>query len=389
MQPVLLVVGTRPEGIKMLPIYFALKEAEIPVVLCSTGQHNTLLQEVFDNCNVMPDYALAIMKQDQDLSYITCSVLEKIKKVYEAVNPTCVLVQGDTTTVMAAALAAFYQKIPIGHVEAGLRTGDLLNPYPEEANRKLVSTLAYFHFTPTDQATNNLLQEGYKKESIFCTGNTVVDALVSIQNKIKNKTVLIRQKLLDACFQNNKKLVLLTVHRRESFPEGIVEILSAVKTYALEHPDTIFIYPHHPNPTVIQAIKKINLQMISNVIIFSPLLYHELVYVMTHVNLVMTDSGGIQEEAVSLGKTVLVLRDKSERMEGVWHGLAHLVGTKKSLIMTMLAQHLAVEKTESSKNNSLYGDGHAAEKIVAIIRKHFYMQPKESLKAFNNIRIQI
>ncbi len=385
MQPIMLVVGTRPEGIKMMPVYFALKHAGIPVVLCSTGQHCALLEEVFTLFSVTPDISLSLMKPDQDLSYLTCAVLESMKLVYAQHNPSLVLVQGDTTTVMAAALAAFYEKIPVGHIEAGLRTGDMLSPYPEEANRSIVGLLAQYHFSPTSLATGNLLAEGKKRETVFCVGNTVVDALRIIEEKIKNKQVAIHSDLVSAMKNVDDfgyKKVLVTAHRRESFPDGIVRIISAVKKYAQIHPDVTFFYPYHPNPVVMEALLDAQLEEEKNIFLFAPLAYHELVFLLQSVDCVMTDSGGIQEEAVSMGKNVLVLREKSERMEGVWEGLAALVGTQENAILEALDCAIKNSSKQRSVRSSVYGDGFSADRIVEVIKALHLKQQEKSEGAY-------
>ena len=380
MQPIMLVVGTRPEGIKMVPVYFALKHAGIPVILCSTGQHCALLEEVFTLFSVTPDIRLSLMKPDQDISYLTCAILESMKLVYLQYQPSLVLVQGDTTTVMAAALAAFYEKIPVGHIEAGLRTGDMLSPYPEEANRCIVGLLAQYHFAPTSLATGNLLAEGKKRETVFCVGNTVVDALRILEKKIKNEEVLIRPDLLLAIQKTDDfgyKKVLVTAHRRESFPDGIVRIINAVKKYAQLHPDVAFFYPYHPNPIIIDALFDARLEDEKNIFLFSPLVYHELVFLLQSVDCVMTDSGGIQEEAVSMGKNVLVLREKTERMEGVWQGIAVLVGTQENAILEALENALDSSFKQQAVRNSVYGDGFSADRIVEVIKTlHLKQQEK-------------
>jgi len=368
MKPIMLVVGTRPEGIKMMPVYFALKQAGYPVYLCSTTQHDTLLSEVFSLFKVVPDCQLGVMKEGQDLFHITTTVLERIKAIYEAVNPSCVLVQGDTTTAMAAGLAAYYKQIPLGHVEAGLRTGDKCAPFPEEVNRQLIGSIADYHFAPTSFALANLLSEGKKRESIFCVGNTVVDALRIVQEKIDAGTVKPRadiEKAVASCTIMGQKMALLTVHRRESFGGGIEQVLWAIKTFALEHPDVFFFYPFHPNPHVLDAIKQINLGEIENIFITEPLTYKDLVYLLNSVHFVATDSGGIQEEAVSLGKPVVILREKSDRVEAVWEGLAVLAGTCPSRIIDALTTFY--KNSQKASSVSLYGDGHAAQKIVRVL----------------------
>ena len=373
MHPIMLVVGTRPEGIKMMPVYFSLKKAQLPVVLCSTDQHSTLLQEVFDLFDVVPDIRLSLMKPGQDLVYLTSAVLEALKKVYQEWHPSLVLVQGDTTTVMAACLAAFYQQIPVGHVEAGLRTGDIHSPFPEEANRQIAGILATYHFAPTESAMAHLLAEGKARDTVFYTGNTVVDALYSVQEMLLKNIITVRaelRKALEVVDRHKGKAVLVTMHRRESFPDGIARNIAAIKKYAAAHPDTFFLYPHHPNPIVLQVLQEAHLEQQKNIFLFPPLAYHELVFVLNKVDCVMTDSGGIQEEAISLCKPVLVLREKSERMEGVWAGFATIVGTDENVIIEKLTKVLtqknnAIEK----KQRSVYGDGQAAERIVRIICK--------------------
>lgn len=383
MQPVMLVVGTRPEGIKMMPVFFALKRAGIPVVLCSTGQHCALLEEVFTLFSVVPDISLSLMKPDQDLSYLTCAVLESMKKIYTQYRPSLVLIEGDTTTVMAAGLAAFYEKIPVGHIEAGLRTGDMQSPYPEEANRCIVGLLAQYHFAPTSFSTANLLAEGKKRERVFCVGNTVVDALRIIEEKIKNKEVFISPEIcaaLKMAEMSNQKKIVITAHRRESFPDGIKRIIGAVKQFARQHPEVAFFYPYHPNPCVMAALSEIKLEEESNVFLFPPVVYHELVYLLQAADCIMTDSGGIQEEAVSLGKSVLVLREKSERMEGVWEGLATLVGTQENAILEELEKALKIDSTQRLGRSFIYGDGFSADRIVEIIRSLWSQESVENKK---------
>lgn len=371
MRPVLLVVGTRPEGIKMMPLYLALKKEGIPTVLCSTSQHDQLLTEVFEVFQVKPDYELKIMKPGQDLFYITSAVLDRIKDVYAQVDPSLVVVQGDTTTVMAASLAAFYSKIPIAHIEAGLRTGDRQAPYPEEVNREIIGLLASYHFAPTATSMANLLQEGKPRTSVFCTGNTVVDALLFIEQKIMSGAIkphIDLEKAVAGCALSGQKKILLTAHRRESFDGGITRILKTVKKVAQERPDLFFFYPYHPNPAIKQAIQEVDLQQTDNIFLTEPLNYKDLVYLLLSVDMVATDSGGIQEEAVSLGKPVAVLREKSERMEGVWEGLATLVGTDEKKLYDALMMCSSFSKYAAKKN--IYGDGYAALKIVRILQQH-------------------
>ena len=383
MQPIMLVVGTRPEGIKMMPLYFALKKSSIPVYLCSTSQHDTLLAQVFEVFGVKPDYDLSIMQAGQDLFHITNAILIGMKKVYELINPSMVLVQGDTTTVMAAALAAFYKHIPVGHVEAGLRTGDMQAPYPEEMNRVFLGIIADLHFAPTAYSAAHLLAEGKKRESVFCTGNTVVDALRMMQEKIIDNEIIIDQSLkriVEHAHLLSQNIILLTAHRRESYDNGgIVRILQAVKEYAKNHPELLFIFPAHPNPHVIQAIELVALHEVKTIKIIPAVIYKDLVYLLMQVSAVITDSGGIQEEAISLGKPTIVVREKSERMEGVWQGLAELVGTDKQAIKVALDKAL-LKNEHKNQHNAVYGDGYAAEKIVRIIQ--MYEKKRVSEQAF-------
>lgn len=389
MHPVMLVVGTRPEGIKMMPIYFALKKALTPVFLCSTTQHTNLLTEVFDIFGVKPDIELQVMKQNQDLFHVTQEVLSGMKMLLERVNPSLILVQGDTTTVMATGLAAFYKQIPIGHVEAGLRTGDMYSPYPEEFNRISLGLVAKYHFAPTAGAAANLLAEGKSRDTVFCTGNTVVDALRIVEEKINSGMLKIRSDIEQAVAGSQiskQKVVLFTMHRRESFHGGIERMLKALRDFAVENSDVLFIYPYHPNPAVMQALKKVNLQDVDNVFLTEPVGYKDLVYLLLHADAVATDSGGIQEEAVSLGKRVLILREKSERMEGVWKGLAWIVGTNPKLFSQKLREIL-LQKISTTRR-TIYGDGYAAEKIVRIIEQSkdhtSWIMPQEKSKEFSS-----
>ena len=330
--PVLIIIGTRPEGIKMIPVYHALQKASIPTVICSTGQHADLLDDVFNIFQTEPTIRLNIMRPGQDLFYITTSVLTKMKEVLDSVKPSLVLVQGDTTSAMVAALAAFYLKIPVGHVEAGLRTGNMYGPFPEEINRKLISSLATYHFAPTKMAQENLIQENIDKKSIFLTGNTIVDALTIIQGKIHNNTIAVSDTIKTMVSNANlqgKTIMLLTAHRRESFDGGLSNIFLAIKQALEAHPNLfLIIYPMHPNPAIKEVVEKSCLSQSSRIAITSPLSYSDLVYVLEQSNFVATDSGGIQEEATSLGKPVIVLRNETDRMEGVNEGYAYLAGTE-------------------------------------------------------------
>ena len=372
--PVLLIIGTRPEGIKMAPVYHALKRAGIPTTVCSTMQHNQLLLEVLDLFDIVPDISLNIMRSGQDLFYLTQAVLQKTKETFLSVCPSLILVQGDTTSSMAAAMAAFYLGIPIGHVEAGLRTDDILAPFPEEMNRRLISMISTYHFAPTPAAVANLLAQGVKGEKVFCTGNTVVDALHSIQEKIHTRTIVIRSDIKErviSCRQKGRDIALLTVHRRESFNGPIENILRVVKEWALKYPDTEWFYPYHPNPNVVNAIRNIGLMNIPNLYLCEPLSYKELVYLLDAASYVLTDSGGIQEEAISLGKPVLVLREKTERMEGILIGGAYIVGSDAQVIRRGMEWAVSYQKRVKPEISQVYGDGHAAERIVAFIQAQY------------------
>ncbi|MCK4517489.1 UDP-N-acetylglucosamine 2-epimerase (non-hydrolyzing), partial [Candidatus Babeliales bacterium] len=370
-KPIIIVIGTRAEAIKLIPLYLELQQAGHFVLLCATSQHAELLQQVCDIFNVTPDFNLDIMKANQDLFYLTQTVLEKTKQVYLQTNPSLVIVQGDTTTTMASALAAFYLHIPIAHVEAGLRTGNINTPFPEEMNRKVVGQIATYHFAPTPFSTANLLSEGVNRNNVFCTGNTIIDALALIQEKIKNKLVSIDEKLkkqIASCKENKQKIVLLTAHRRESFGGGLLRVFESMKLFAQRHKDVAIFFPAHPNPNVQQAIKESNIKDEANIILLKSLLYKDLVYLLTQSNWVASDSGGIQEEAVSLGKKILVLRDVTERMEGVWEGTEILVGTNQELIMQNM-EKLYQEKKIKTHTSSVYGDGHACNRIVRILEE--------------------
>ncbi len=374
MKPIVIVAGTRPEAIKMMPVYFELKKAGMPVLFCSTMQHDQLLYDVLDLFHIVPDVDFGVMRIGQDLFYVTQTLLQKMKQFLQQTQPSLVLVQGDTTSTMAASMAAFYLKIPVGHIEAGLRTHDIYAPFPEEMNRRIVSALASYHFAPTTYATNNLLSEGINKDTIHCTGNTVVDALRIVKERIADGSIMINKLLKERIAQCKTKgpLILLTMHRRESFDGGIARVLKAVSQFLRNHENLFCFYPYHPNPQVIDALTSAGLSDLRNCFLSEPMSYQDLIYLLDHVDLVMTDSGGIQEEAISLGKIVLVLREKTERQEGIIEGLAHLVGTDKGKIEKCLNSFLHM----SSKNRSstIYGDGYAAEKIVGIIKRIEYQE---------------
>lgn len=370
--PIVLIVGTRPEGIKMVPVYFALKRAGLPVLLVSSMQHEQLLQDVFDLFNIVPDYDLAIMRQGQDLFYITQALLQKTKELFQQVRPSLVLVQGDTTSTFAATLSAFYAHIPVMHIEAGLRTGDMQSPFPEEFNRRCVSLLAQHHFAPTAGAAANLVIEGVADQAITVVGNTVVDALYMLQDALAHGRIKPSVRLSELVTQSiaaGKRCILLTMHRRESFDGGIERVLQAVTTFLRTHDDVVCFYPYHPNPHVVNALQHTQLQDLPNCFLFEPLGYADMVYLLDNIDLVLTDSGGIQEEAISLGKQVLILREKTERTEGIVAGMAYLVGTDYATIIAHMEQLYA--SPVNTGTTTFYGDGKAAEKIVQhILDRH-------------------
>jgi UDP-N-acetylglucosamine 2-epimerase len=369
--PIILVVATRPDAIKLAPIYLQLKKAHLPVLLCSTTQHRQLLQQVLELFNLSPDVSLDIMKDNQTLAYITDSVIQKLSDLFKQMTPQMVIVQGDTTSAYAAALAAFYQHIPVAHIEAGLRTGNINSPFPEELNRLFITQMGSLHFAPTPLPVLNLLHEGTLSNKIFCVGNTIVDALYLIRHSIESGRIKITpslSQLITHCNSQYKNMILLTTHRRESFGQGIKQTLSAIKKYAELHPDVGIIFPVHPNPQVRAVVQSLQLHDCKNIFCLEPLAYNDLVYVLSSVDWVVTDSGGIQEEASCLGKRVIVLREYTERMEIIWEGIATLVGTDYQAILNALeALHT---QQETFTPHFVYGDGRAAERIVAIIQKN-------------------
>lgn len=370
-KPIVLVVGTRPEAIKVIPVFQALKESYPNTLLCSTGQHAELLDEIFHVFNVTPDYDLKIMKPNQDLFYITKEVLEKTRQVFENINPSLVIVQGDTSTAMSAALAAYYLKIPIAHIEAGLRTNNIYGPFPEEVNRLIISKIAALNFAPTSFASVNLQKEGIDQTKIFITGNTVVDALYSIREKISKKEISNSKHLVDKVDElkkDGKKIILLTAHRRENLGEGLTHIFKAVKNAIEKYPELVFIYPMHPNPAIKKTFDEVFQEMPEQIVLLPPLPYHDLVYLLDIVDGVATDSGGIQEEAISLNKMTLVLRNETERQEGLQTDLALLVGNDESKILDGIGQILIASGKENKDFSSTYGDGFASQKICKIIQ---------------------
>jgi UDP-N-acetylglucosamine 2-epimerase (non-hydrolysing) len=366
---ILTVFGTRPEAIKMAPLVKLLKKTPgIEAKLCVTGQHREMLDQVLNLFEIKPDYDLNIMRSGQDLYDISSRILIGLREVLQECKPDCVLVHGDTSTTLAAALAAYYQQIPVEHVEAGLRTGNIYSPWPEEGNRRLTGAIASYHFAPTETSQQNLLKEAVPAEAIVVTGNTVIDALLEVVARIDNDSELKVSLLKNLPFlDNSKKLILVTGHRRESFGSGFEEICLAIATIA-KRDDVQIIYPVHMNPNVREPVNRI-LKNLPNVHLIEPLEYLPFVYLMNQSCIILTDSGGIQEEAPSLGKPVLVMRDTTERPEAIAAGTVKLVGTNKDIIVTALTELLDNEeayKTMSFAHNP-YGDGKACERIVKFL----------------------
>lgn len=380
---VMLVFGTRPEAIKMAPLIkeFQKKSDIFNTLVCVTAQHRQLLDQVMDVFHLTADYDLDIMQQGQDLYDITSRVLLSMRDVLRQARPELVLVHGDTTTSTAAALAAFYQQIPVGHIEAGLRTGNIYSPWPEEMNRQITGRIASYHFAPTETSRENLLKENVHPSNIYVTGNTVIDALHLVVNELKCDKQLAdreRQTLIGCGYDvsrlnESKKLVLITGHRRENFGDGFHNICKAIKMLVLQHPNVDFVYPMHLNPNVRNPIRQVfeeNLNDFQNLFFIEPLEYLSFVYLMEKSFLVLTDSGGVQEEAPSLGKPVLVMRDTTERPEAVLAGTVKLVGANYQKIVDGVSQLILDDHSYNlmSKANNPYGDGQASKRIVEIIR---------------------
>lgn len=377
----MLVFGTRPEAIKMCPLVkeFQKHADEFKTIVCVTGQHREMLDQVLTIFDVKPDFDLNIMKQGQDLYDVTARVLTGMRDVFKECKPDVVLVHGDTTTSTAAALAAFYQQIPVGHVEAGLRTHDIYSPWPEEMNRQITGRIATYNFSPTPLSEKNLLEEK-THGNVYVTGNTVIDALQMVVEKLSNDEDLATEQaaiLAKAGYditrlEGGKKLVLITGHRRENFGEGFIHMVTAIRDLKNKYPNVDFVYPMHLNPNVRKPIHEVfgeDLSNLGNMFFIEPLQYLEFVYLMSKANIVLTDSGGIQEEAPGLGKPVLVMRDTTERPEALASGTVHLVGTDYNKIMSEVSTLL--EDTEAynrmSKAVNPYGDGKACNRIVRIL----------------------
>ncbi len=376
MKRIMLVFGTRPEAIKMCPLVkeFQKYPEDFETVVCVTGQHREMLDQVLRIFDVTPEYDLNIMKQGQDLYDVTSRVLTGMRDVLDEVRPDVVLVHGDTTTSTAAALAAFYRQIPVGHVEAGLRTHNIYSPWPEEMNRQITGRIATYDFSPTPLSRQNLLDEGVSQDKIIVTGNTVIDALHMVVARIKDDLALqlqLSEQLQTAGYDvsRSKRLVLITGHRRENFGEGFLNICRAIRDLAKKYPEVDFVYPMHLNPNVRKPIHEIfgeRLEDLGNLFFIEPLEYLDFVFLMEKSTLVLTDSGGIQEEAPGLGKPVLVMRDTTERPEALDAGTVRLVGTDYDMITCQVSRLLDDTDAYNAMSHAVnpYGDGHACERIV-------------------------
>ncbi len=373
---ILVVFGTRPEAIKMAPLILKLKsESSFETKVCVTAQHRQMLDQVLSVFDITPDWDLDIMQNGQDLYDITSKVLLGMRDVLQTYLPDIVLVHGDTTTSMVASLSAFYQHIPIGHVEAGLRTRDIYSPWPEELNRQVTARISKWHFAPTERAKDNLLEEAIPKDRIFVTGNTVIDALLWINRVIESNSAIREQqeayfKQLLGFHPSYKPILLVTGHRRESFGEGFLNICSALKHLAKRNPDLQIVYPVHLNPNVRKPVLSI-LGNIGNIYLLDPIDYLPFIFLMKHAKIILTDSGGIQEEAPSLGKPVLVMRDITERPEAIQAGTVRLVGTDERKIVEEVENLLNNEKLYNamSQQHNPYGDGNASERIASVLKK--------------------
>lgn len=376
---ILAVFGTRPEAIKMAPVVRALQRSErLEAQVCVTAQHRQMLDQVLELFGIRPQFDLDIMKPGQDLFDVTSRVLLGMREVLRSARPDMVLVHGDTTTCLAAGLSAFYAGVPVGHVEAGLRTRNLAAPFPEEANRTLVAPLCALNFAPTVQARSNLLDEHRPRASIVVTGNTVIDALLWVRERVNTADDVRWRDLLGPALhvrvsEPKRKLVLITGHRRENFGQGFLDLCTAIKTLAQAHPDWDFVYPVHLNPNVQEPVNAI-LSGLANVALIPPLEYEPFVWLMDRCDLILSDSGGVQEEGPSLGKPVLVMREVTERPEAVQAGTVQLVGTDPHAIVrgveTLLTDRCAYDAMARAINP--YGDGHASQRIVNALERHFF-----------------
>lgn len=379
---ILIILGTRPEAIKLASVIHEFKKrVDVETIVCSTGQHNQMLEPIMDFFNIVPDFDLKIMKSNQDLYDVTTKILVEVRDVLIKVKPKLVLVHGDTTTSSISALAAFYQKIPVAHIEAGLRTNNKYSPWPEEINRQLTGRIATFHFAPTSFAKNNLLKENIQSEAICVTGNTVIDALLMTLAKIKRDEQYekdIKKQLIEFGYDterlNDRKLILITGHRRENFGQGFKDISNAIKILAHKFSDFDFVYPVHLNPNLKDLVHGIlgENSKLSNVFLIHPLDYLPFVYLMSRAYLILTDSGGIQEEAPALRKPVLVMRDTTERQEALEAGTVKLVGTDMNNIIDAVTNLIGsdIEYNKMISDINPYGDGKAATRIVEFVLKN-------------------
>lgn len=374
MKKILIVFGTRPEAIKMAPLVKAFKSNNhFDTRVCVTAQHRQMLDQVLEIFEILPEYDLNIMKAGQDLYDITSNVLVGVRDVLADFKPDIVFVHGDTSTTFSASLAAYYSKVKVGHIEAGLRTYDIYSPWPEEGNRQLTGVLANYHFAPTVQSQENLLKEGKNQNDIYVTGNTVIDALMYVLHRIESQPELkekIKKKISSQyLLDHNRKVILVTGHRRENFGQGFINICEGLKQIALNNPNVDIVYPVHLNPNVQKPVNQI-LSDIENVYLIDPLQYEEFIYLMSQAYFIITDSGGIQEEAPSLGKPVLVMRDTTERPEAVAAGTVKLVGCDKETLVRE-AEKLLHDHNEyeiMSRAHNPYGDGKACERVVQLMQ---------------------
>lgn len=382
---VLSIFGTRPEAIKMAPLVSALAAAEgIDSRVCVTAQHREMLDQVLQLFEIEPHHDLDIMRQNQDLFGVTARALEALRGVLDEEKPDVVLVQGDTTTCLTGAMAAFYRNIPVGHVEAGLRTGDMRAPFPEEGNRAMVGRLASFHFPPTQKSRENLLKENVPADRIWVTGNTVIDALLQVRDKLDNFGAdhwreIFGDSVYEMASETERKLVLITGHRRENFGDGFQNICKAIRDLALKHPEWRFVYPVHLNPNVREPVNSL-LGGLDNVFLIEPLDYLPFIWMMNRSDLILSDSGGIQEEAPTLGKPVLVMRDVTERPEAVEAGTVLLVGTDRQKIVNTVEEVLLdPERYETmARAHNPYGDGKAVGRIIDVLRQAWQLDGQTS-----------
>ncbi len=391
MKKVLFIFGTRPEAIKLTPVIHALKKAEQEffVKVCVTAQHREMLDQMLKIFDITPDHDLNIMRENQSLFDVTVEELKQLEKVLNMENPDIVLVQGDTTTTFTASLAAYYSKIRVGHIEAGLRSGNKFSPFPEEINRGLTAQLADLHFAPTEKAKDNLIKERIDRDKVFITGNTVIDTLLMTIEKQKDRR---SEEYFNRKFRENygirfngQKVIPITSHRRESFGEDSESICQGIKKVAENNPDVLMIYPLHHNPNIKKTAKRI-LNGIKNIHLIEPLDYFSFIWVLSRAYLIMTDSGGVQEEAPSLGKPVLVMRNVTERTEGIEAGTAKLIGTDREKIFseTMRLLHDKKAYRKMAKANNPYGDGKSSEKIMNILKRKLNENIWGNDKAFSS-----